>query len=249
MDGVVDPEIPDDIASVIRDVLDRSTPAQHGPNFDQLAALVDEELRAQIAIGRLGDIDPGRAEIHVVARLVADVVDRVYRLEERRRSTTERAATLTVSGGTVREARVLSEAGPHELPLAGRAVCLVAVSRFLPFLRLHFWGAGVPQSTPGPDYTLQVEGPLQITVAGREWTLDPRAGPHPTYLELVTNKVAQAVASDDGGLVVDFTDGDRLVVPPHEYEPWQLSGDDGSLFVSAAGGGLAVWDADDKTPD
>jgi hypothetical protein len=52
------------------------------------------------------------------------------------------------------------------LPLSGRVVCLVAVSRFVPFLRLHFWGSGVPNSSTGPDYTLQIEGPMTITLAG-----------------------------------------------------------------------------------
>jgi hypothetical protein len=151
-------------------------------------------------------------------------------------------AALVVSNGVVRQAKVLRNLGPHELPLAGRAVCAVAVSRFVPFLRLHFWGAGVPDSTPRPDYTLQIEGPFRIGAAAREWSIDPQAGPDAAYLLLVNKKVAHARAGDDGGLVVDFTDGDRLVVPPHAYEPWQLSGEDGSLFVSVAGGGLAVWD-------
>ncbi len=142
-----------------------------------------------------------------------------------------------------REASDLPPASPVELPLSGRVVCAVAVSRFVPFLRLHFWeGAGVPNSTPGPEYTLLIEGPLRITSAEHDWSIDPQAGPDAAYLRLVTKTVARAIASADGGLVVEFTDGDRLIVPPDKYEPWQLDGEDQSLVVSVAGGGLAIWE-------
>jgi hypothetical protein len=170
------------------------------------------------------------------------------RFERFRRMTRRGRAARILSNAVVQEAKVLRDLGPHELPIAGRAVCAVAVSRFVPFLRLHFWGVGVPDSTPGPDYTLQIEGPLRIISAEREWSIDPQAGPDAAYLVLVSKKVAHALASDDGGLAVAFTDGDRLVVPPYEYEPWQLDGEDGSLFVSVAGGGLAVWDAQPGKP-
>ena len=131
--------------------------------------------------------------------------------------------------------------GPMELPIAGRVVCTVAISRFTPFLRLHFWGSA-PDSTAGPDYILQIEGPFRLTIADRESSIDPEAGADPAYLRLVEKKIAHAVASDDGSLDLAFTDGDHMVIPPDVYEPWQLSGDDGSLIVSVAGGGLAVWD-------
>ena len=41
-----------------------------------------------------------------------------------------------------------------------------------------------------------------------------------------------------------FVGGDALDIAPGDYEPWQLNGDDGSLYVSVAGGGLAVWDGE-----
>ena len=132
--------------------------------------------------------------------------------------------------------------GPVELPIAGRVVCTVAVSRFTPYLRLHFWG-NAPDSTTGPNYTLQIEGPFRLATAEREWNIDPEVGADPAYLRLVEKKVAHAVASDDGSLDLAFTDGDHLVIPADVYEPWQLSGDDGSLIVSVAGGGLAVLGA------
>jgi hypothetical protein len=159
-----------------------------------------------------------------------------------RRLTRQGRAAMILSDGVVREAKALPAVGPHELPIAGRVVCAVAVSRFAPFLRLQFWGAGVPDSTPGPDYTLEIEGPLRIITADRDWSIVPQSGPDAAYMLLVSKKVAHARAFDDGGLEVDFTDGDRLLVPPHEFEPWQLNGEVDSLFVSIAGGGLAVWD-------
>jgi len=51
--------------------------------FDDLRALIREELVAQIAIGRLGDIEPPAQGVEAVASLIADVVIRVYRLERR----------------------------------------------------------------------------------------------------------------------------------------------------------------------
>jgi hypothetical protein len=46
---------------------------QDAASFDDLVALIDEELRAQIAIGRLGDIDPATPAVHRVASLVAEL--------------------------------------------------------------------------------------------------------------------------------------------------------------------------------
>jgi hypothetical protein len=62
---------------------DGSAPVRDAASFDDLVALIDEELRAQIAIGRLGDIDPAAPAVHQVASLVADVVLRTYRMEPR----------------------------------------------------------------------------------------------------------------------------------------------------------------------
>lgn len=152
-------------------------------------------------------------------------------------------AIISRSDGSVREAIAPTDPGHLELPIAGRAVCLVGVSRFSPYLRLHFWGSAVAGSTTGPDYTLQVGGPLRIVGRDREWSIAGDSSADPALLLLVDKTVERASASADGGLAVDFTDGYRLVVPPDDYEAWQLDGDDGTLYVSVAGGGLAIWDA------
>jgi hypothetical protein len=81
-------------------------------------------------------------------------------------------------------------------------------------------------------------------LAGQEHLIDPAIRPDPTYLRLVDKSVRRAQALEGGGLEIDFSDGDRLTVPPGQYEAWQLDGDDGSSYVSVAGGGLAVWEAD-----
>jgi len=58
---------------------------QHGSHYDKLVALIEEELGAQIAMGRLGPVDPPTGGIKSVADLIADLVDRVFRLERRSR--------------------------------------------------------------------------------------------------------------------------------------------------------------------
>ena len=82
---MADERPPSDIESVIREIIATSTPVQHSPDFDDLVALIEEELGAQIAMQRLGEIDPPATGVHTVALLVADIVDRVYQLERRAR--------------------------------------------------------------------------------------------------------------------------------------------------------------------
>src|SRR6476660_730998 len=82
---VAEDQPPTDVESVIRSIVADSTPVQHGPDFDDLVGLVEEELGAQIAMGRLGQIETPATGIHTVALLVADMVDHVYLLERRAR--------------------------------------------------------------------------------------------------------------------------------------------------------------------
>ena len=96
---------------------------------------------------------------------------------------------------------------------------------------------------PDPDFTLVIEGPFRLVSAGVTTLIDPAGGPDTAYLQLVDKSVQQAVATRDGGLEITFSDGDRLMIPPDRYEPWQLNGDNGYLVVSLAGGGLADMSA------
>jgi hypothetical protein len=128
-----------------------------------------------------------------------------------------------------------------ELPLAGRTVDRVDVSRWVPKLRLEFWRFG--DASPGPDYYhLIIDGPFRLTSSDDSVEVDPAAGPDPTYLRLVDKTVGRAIAFRDGSLRVAFTDGELLTVEPSRYEPWQLEaeGGGGVEMVSVAGGGLAV---------
>jgi hypothetical protein len=73
------------LEAILRDVVEHSTPAPHGPHYDELVSLIEEELGAQIAMQRLGPVDPPAGSIATVADLVADMVDRAYHLERRLR--------------------------------------------------------------------------------------------------------------------------------------------------------------------
>jgi hypothetical protein len=132
----------------------------------------------------------------------------------------------------------------HELPIAGRNVSSLALSRFTPFLRLHFWGHEIDGSTPGPDFTFEIEGPFRLSSNTTTTEVDPETAIHPVVLDLMHKQVERALAFDDGTAVIEFVDGAVLTVPPDQYEAWQLNGDSGELFVSVAGGGLAIWGAD-----
>lgn len=133
--------------------------------------------------------------------------------------------------------------GDIELPIAGHIVSSVAMSQFSPHLTLRLLRTGTADTTTGADYTLQIDGRLRLVVANGESTIEPESGPDPATLGLLEKTVSRAIASGDGSLQVDFADGQRLLVAPDVYEPWQLNGSDGSLVASGAGGGLAVWGA------
>ena len=77
--------------------------------------------------------------------------------------------------------------------------------------------------------------------SGAEREIDLGEEADPACLRLLGKTVSRAVAFEDGRLHIDFVGGDVLTVEPSAYEPWQLNGSDGSLVVSVAGGGLAVW--------
>lgn len=154
-----------------------------------------------------------------------------------------RSIAAAYPGATVRKSRDDIGSDPIELPIGGLMVCSIAISRFEPFLVIRFC-TGSAGST---DYSLAIDGPFVMTTPAGSSCLDPHDGPFPAYLDFATKSAASAVATPDGGLALTFTDGVQLTIAPYEYEPWQLAGEDGSLVVSVAGGGLSVWDADGPT--
>lgn len=63
-------------------------------------------------------------------------------------------------------------------------------------------------------------------------------------LTLHQAEVKSAVTDEIGNLRVDFSDGRTLQCrPDQQYEAWNLSGEDGLLYVCLPGGGLAAWSA------
>ena len=118
-----------------------------------------------------------------------------------------------------------------DLPIAGRVINEVAWTTG--GLWLRFW-------PPGPEYGLHIEGAFQIVAGGIGRRHDPRS-PDATWFGLCGRNITMARAGDDGGLTIQFSDGSGLLVPPDEFEAWQLAGEDGELFVSVAGGGFAAW--------
>jgi hypothetical protein len=69
---------------------------------------------------------------------------------------------------------------------------------------------------------------------------------------LIEHTVEEATANAAGALQVIFEGGARLTVEPDPaYEAWNVSGPDGALVVSTAGGKLAIWksqsNADEST--
>jgi hypothetical protein len=134
----------------------------------------------------------------------------------------------------------------ENLPIEERLVSTISVSVFGHYLTLR-----LTDRTPDPfagDWILSIDGPMRMTVADREYRITPeKDGANPAYLFLLDKTIYSASASDDGELTVVFADGDNLTVPADTYEPWLLEHEDGRLYVSGAGGGLAVWDAGETT--
>ena len=91
---VAEDQPPTDVEAVLREVMAKSNPVQNGPDFDNLVALVEEQLSAQIAMERLGQIEPPAAGIHETASLIADMVDHVYLLERRARAWSNRTTGM-----------------------------------------------------------------------------------------------------------------------------------------------------------
>lgn len=126
-----------------------------------------------------------------------------------------------------------------DLPLKGRAAELVTFSPFSLWVR--FPDPAAPDTSPGTDYVLRIDGPFRLVQPAATIEVDPEAGANAVYLGLLQRVVHEAIAAEDGSLAIAFADGDRLEIPSDVYEPWQLTGK-GQTLVSVAGGGLALWD-------
>jgi len=94
-------------------------------------------------------------------------------------------------------------------------------------------------------YCIVVEAPFRLDIHGDSFSLSPQqeSGDALQLLrQLVGHTIEEATADAAGALHVIFEGGARLTVEPDPaYEAWSVSGPDGALVVSTAGGKLAIW--------
>lgn len=114
-----------------------------------------------------------------------------------------------------------------DLPLIGRVVELVTFSPFALWLNLS--DPEAPETSPGTDYVLRIEGSFRLVTPTAEVDVDPNEGPNPAYLGLLRRTIDEAVATEDGALSIRFVDGDRLEIRAGVYESWMLTGNGQSL--------------------
>ena len=94
-------------------------------------------------------------------------------------------------------------------------------------------------------YFIVIESPFRLDIDGDSFSLSPEEEPDAALQplrQLVGHTIEESTADAAGALHVIFEGGARLTVEPDPtYEAWSVSGPDGALVVSTAGGKLAVW--------
>jgi uncharacterized protein DUF6188 len=94
-------------------------------------------------------------------------------------------------------------------------------------------------------YFIVIESPFRLDIHGESLSLSPEEEPDnalQVLRQLVGHTIEDATADAAGALHVVFEGGARLTVEPDAaYEAWSVSGPDGALVVSTAGGKLAIW--------
>jgi hypothetical protein len=104
-------------------------------------------------------------------------------------------------------------------------------------------------------YFIVIESPFTLDIRGDSFSLSPeeqRDDALQALDQLAGHTIEEATADAAGALHVIFEGGARLTVEPDPaYEAWSVSGPDGALVVSTAGGKLAIWksqlNADEST--
>ncbi len=91
--------------------------------------------------------------------------------------------------------------------------------------------------------TLRVETAAQLGQGGEFRALRPDLPDcADAAASLLGEYIEQSFARGDGTLIMEFSNGSQLLVPPDDnYEAWQLSISDGQLMVCLPGGGMACW--------
>jgi Family of unknown function (DUF6188) len=99
---------------------------------------------------------------------------------------------------------------------------------------------------PGPTFDIRIEQPCILLMPdGSETLLIPDGDPVrlAPLLALVRRSAIRVDAFRDGHLELQLADGYLLSVPAAEdYEPWEISGSDGSRLISTPGGGVTTWE-------
>jgi len=94
-------------------------------------------------------------------------------------------------------------------------------------------------------YFIVIESPFTLDIRGDSFSLSPeeqRDDALQALDQLAGHTIEEATADAAGALHVIFEGGARLTVEPDPaYEAWSVSGPDGALVVSTAGGKLAIW--------
>lgn len=135
-------------------------------------------------------------------------------------------------------ARLVREGNGWRLPLAGCAVVQCCVD----------WALTLRLERSSGTFEVRIEQPFTFTSAtGSDVLLVPENDPTGLGPVLACSRTAveEAVALDDGGLVMSFADGSSIRVRSSpDHEAWGLTGPAGLRVVSASGGELAIWQPD-----
>jgi hypothetical protein len=120
-------------------------------------------------------------------------------------------------------------------------------------MNLDISGQSVQSVSIDYAFTLRTDGDAEIRietafsvrdaaggfVVGDPGQLGSNAG---RVVAVLHETVADAMADDDGNLVLDFVNGLRITVECDEsYEAWTFAGPDGRKLVAQAGGGVSEW--------
>lgn len=102
-------------------------------------------------------------------------------------------------------------------------------------------------------YFIVIESPFRMDIHESSVSLSPEEdGDHTlkSLRQLVGHTIEDANADAAGALHVTFQGANRLTVEPDaDYEAWSVSGPDGALVVSTAGGKLAIWKPQSNTDE
>lgn len=102
-------------------------------------------------------------------------------------------------------------------PLVARTCSRVTIDMYAPPLVLWFLA-------DGPAARVEINVPFRLRIGPDEWSLDPlgELGAVAPVLSLMGRTVIVALARDDGGLYLEFTDDAAIDVeqPEGDIEPW-----------------------------